>query len=710
MTIISARHRQTSPRIRSLQIILLSLVSIISYGALVLPSLTTPAAVSLNVGDVSPSDFQAPQDIEYISEVRTQEARLAAENAVVPVYAPPDTTIARGQIDRLRAALQYITLVRGDENATEEQKASDIASLSDISIDPETIEQILGLTSTRWDAIQQESLSVLEQVMRRTIRDNETDSVRRTIPSLVSLALNDEQAVIVVELVSAFIIPNSLYSADLTESTKQSARDAVVPVVQSYKAGEVIILRGQIIRSPQLEALQQLGLIEQTKPWQDYAGAGALVLALAALTVLYFSRRRLLFLFDARSLVVVALIVLVFVVGARFIIPDRIVLPYAYPLASAGLLIATMFGLEAGIIFSLLTALLVSYAIPNTPDLTPYYLVTSLVGVLMLGSARRVWTFFRAGMAVSVAGIVTLIAFRLPFVSMDGIAMLQLAGAAVFSGLASSSIALLLQFFLAQTLGLTTALQLIEISRPDFPLLQFFLRHAPGTYQHSLQVANLAEQAAELIGADALLTRVGALFHDVGKSLNPTFFIENQASGTVNPHEALDPQQSAAIIIAHVTDGAALARKHRLPRRIDDFILEHHGTMVTRYQQNQAIEAAGGDASKVDDANFRYPGPSPRSRETALLMLADGTEARTRAARPQHEDEIRDLVLATIEAAQKQGQLDNTQLTFRDLNIITDAFVTILKGTHHSRIPYPKERSTTELPVTDNITTVPHKR
>ena len=501
-----------------------------------------------------------------------------------------------------------------------------------------------------------------------------------------------------------------MYSADLTEAARQSAREAVQPIIQSYKAGEIIILRGQIIRAEQLEALQQLGLIEQTNPWQEYAGAGALVLILATLTAQYFSRRRLPFLFDARSLVLAALIVLVFIVGARFIILGRTVLPYAYPLSAVGLLIATMFGLEAGVIFSLLIALLVPYGMPNAFDLTPYFMISSIIGVLVLGSARRVWTFFRAGMAVSLAGIVTLLAFRLPFETMDGIALLQLSGAAIFSGLASSSIALLLQYFLAQMLGLTTALQLIEISRPDFPLLQFFLRNAPGTYQHSLQVANLAEQAAELIGADALLTRVGALFHDVGKALNPTFFIENQAAGTANPHDVLDPEQSAAIIIAHVTDGAALARKHRLPRRIDDFILEHHGTLITRYQQNNAIKAAGGDASLVDDTKFQYPGPRPQSRETALLMLADGTEARTRAIKPQGEEEIREIVLSTIETVQKDGQLDNTQLTLQDLSIITDAFVTVLKGTHHSRIPYPKEQPALEAPATNDVLTVPHKK
>jgi len=284
--------------------------------------------------------------------------------------------------------------------------------------------------------------------------------------------------------------------------------------------------------------------------------------------------------------------------------------------------------------------------------------------------------------------------------------MLMLCGAALFSGLASSSVALVLQYFLAQSLGLTTALQLIEISRPDFRLLQFLLRKAPGTYQHSLQVANIVEQAAELIGADALLARVGALFHDVGKSLNPMFFIENQPQGEPNPHEELEPLESASVIIAHVSDGVMLARKHRLPRRIDDFILEHHGTMLARYQYNQALEAAGGDASKVDKDRFRYPGPRPSSRETALLMLADGCEARTRAERPQGEESIRRIVLATIEQAQKQGQLDDTQLTLRDLSLITEAFVTVLRGTHHARIRYPKE----ETPASQSVATAPHKK
>jgi putative nucleotidyltransferase with HDIG domain len=371
------------------------------------------------------------------------------------------------------------------------------------------------------------------------------------------------------------------------------------------------------------------------------------------------------------------------------------------------LLLATLFGLETGLVFALVISILVAYGLPNTLDLLPYYMLSSLTGVFVLGQARRFWVFFRAGMAIALAGVAAILAFRLPFSQMDWIGIATLLGAALFNGFASASITVVLQYFLAQILGLTTPLQLLEISRPDFPLLQYFLRNAPGTYQHSLQVANLAEQAAENIGADALLTRVGALFHDVGKAMNPTFFIENQAHGDINTHEDLDPSESSAAITQHVLDGVRLARKYRLPRRIDDFILEHHGTMITRYQYNQAVEAAGGDESRVDKEKFRYPGPTPHSRETAILMLADGTEARVRAGRPANEEELRTIIRSTIEHAQASGQLDHTQLTLSDLNKVADSFATTLRGSFHPRIEYPQAKGPSAA---EDVPTLPRNK
>jgi putative nucleotidyltransferase with HDIG domain len=231
------------------------------------------------------------------------------------------------------------------------------------------------------------------------------------------------------------------------------------------------------------------------------------------------------------------------------------------------------------------------------------------------------------------------------------------------------------------------------------------LQKAPGSYQHSLQVAVLAEQAAEKLGADSLLVRIGGMYHDVGKSLNPAFFIENQSTGKLDSHDSEDPIESAQTVIRHVYDGLALARRHRLPPRIQDFIREHHGTLMTRYMYVRALEAVNGDTSKVDMERFRYPGPIPGSRETALLMLADGTQARVRAESPQSEEDLHRIVRITIEFCQKEGQLDNTRLTLRDLRTITDSFVETLKTTYHPRIRYPEIKP----PTTSDVLTQPTK-
>jgi hypothetical protein len=286
--------------------------------------------------------------------------------------------------------------------------------------------------------------------------------------------------------------------------------------------------------------------------------------------------------------------------------------------------------------------------------------------------------------------VAILIAYRLPLASTDTLGLLTLLGAAALNGFIASSLTIVLQLFLAQWLGLTTTVQLLELARPDHPLLQFILRNAPGTYQHSLLIANLAEQAAEAIGGDTLLTRVGSLYHDAGKARQPHYFIENQVPGSKNPHDALSPKESAKMILQHVPDGVTLATKHHLPKRIKDFIAEHHGTLITRYQYAKALEAAGGDEKKVKVGDFRYQGPKPQSRETALVMLADGCEARTRAERPTTREELRVLVKSVIDNRLAQGQLDDTTLTMRDLKTVLEVYISGLRGVYHPRLIYPE--------------------
>lgn len=678
------------PPRRPVYILLLWVVTyLLALAALVIPMVAPAPDSSLQIGQVAPEDIRAPRAITFESEVLTEQQQEAAARAVPTIYTAPDTSVARNQLERLRSALAYISSVRADTFSDQEQKLEDLAALEDVPMRQELATKILELNEARWQAVQQEAIIVLEQVMRSTIRDDRVEEVRRSLPAMVSLSLTEEQAQIVAELVGAFVTPNSFSSESLTEAARQNARQAVPTVTRSFKAGETIVLRGRVLTAVDIEALENFGLVQPSFGWKDLASV-SLVAFLAVTFIFFYLRRKKNLAQEPRSLLLIAVLFLVFLSGARFAIPGHTIVPYVFPVAAYGMLLASLISVETALITLLPLAVLVSYGMPNGVELILYYILSASFGLLTLGRAQRIMTYFLAGMAVTGVGAVIAIASRLPVPSTDWVGIVTLTGAALFNGIASAGITILLQYYLAQFLGTTTSLQLMEISRPDHPLLQLLLRNAPGTYQHSLQVANLAEQAAERIGADTLLTRVGAQIHDVGKAVNPPYFIENQAPDSPNPHEKMDYVTSASEIIRHVLDGEELAHKYRIPRRIQDFIREHHGTMIARYQYANAVKAAGGDESKVDIEKFRYPGPRPRSRETAILMLADGCEARVRAERPKDEEELRRIIRSVVDNRVADRQLDETNLTLKDLDTLVESFCTTLRGMYHPRIEYPK--------------------
>ena len=657
------------------------------------PLSSNPSISPLALGQVSSQDILATRAVTYQSEVLTQEQRDLAAAQVLPVYAPPDASVARAQVQQMRSTMVYIDSVREDSFATEEQKVSDLAALQHIRFSASNAEKILELNPDGWKDIQQEAITVLEQVMRSTIREDRLEDARRSVPALVSLSLPEEHAALVSQLVAAFVAPNSIFSDSLTEARRQQAREDVAPISRAFILNETVVSRGEVITAADLEALEHLGLLSSTTTWQERVGVIALVAVCFAYIALYFVYRKDL-LERPRTILIIAIFFLLFLFGARFTIPNRTVIPFLFPLAAYSILISALASARAARALALPMGILAGYGLAASFELTLYYSLTGIFGILALRNARRISNFFWAGVAISGAGMAVILAYRLTDPSADMLGIFTLLGASAINAFESISLAILLQYFLAQPLGSTTTLQLLELSRPDHPLLQFILRNAPGTYQHSLQIANLAEQAAELIAADALLTRIGALYHDCGKARHPHYFIENQVPGGHNPHEELSPKESSQILIRHVSDGAELAEKHRLPRRIKDFILEHHGTLITRYQYAKAVEAAGGDQSAVNKEDFRYGGPSPRSRETALVMLADGCEARTRAERPESREELRALVKDVVEKRLADGQLDNTELTMKDLHTVIDSFTTTLRGIYHPRIQYPKEEDT----------------
>lgn len=691
--------------------LLLVCVSILSYISIIQPWSFGQTELPLAVGEVAQQDVRAPEAKQYISQVRTEAARTEAERAVAPVYELPDATIGRGQVELLITDLRKITTIRDDPAATLEDQQRQMSLLPSLSLEAEVIDSILALAPESWDSIQQAAQTLLAEVMRSRIRAEDLEGVRQSLPMLVSLELKENEAAVVVELVSPLVATNSFYSPELTEAARQAARDSVQPVLQSYAEGQTIVSRGQVISAVTFEALSEFGLVRPPNRVLDYLGAAALVLMATIFIALFFTRRKLSYLRDLRSLILLALLFLVFMVGARVLLPDRSVLPYLYPLPAFSLLVSALFGLESGLIFSLVAAVLTAYGLPSSLGMMPYYMISSLFGVLVLGHARRVTNFLYAAVAIAASGAFMVIAYRLPVQETDWLGISTLAGAAVLYGVASTSIALLLQYWLAQILRLTTPMQLLEISRPDTPLLKYLLQRGPGTYQHSLQVANMAEQAAERIGADVLLTRVGAVFHDIGKAANPMFFVENQPADKVDSHEDMDPAETAEIIIRHVTDGIKLAQKYRLPRPVQNFILEHHGTLITQYQFNRALEAVNRDATKVEEKRYRYPGPSPRSKETAILMLADGVEAKARVDRPQDDEAAKKIVRAVIERAQRDNQFDEAPITLSDLHLITESFINTLRTTYHPRLEYPREQTATrETPTLPREATSRKKR
>jgi hypothetical protein len=685
-----------------LRFLLLLVTGVAAFFALVLPTAVRSDILPVRAGQVAQQDLQAPYDIQYESLALTEQKRQQAADAVAPIYTPADQSIARHQIESLRAAFVFIDSIRQDAALSVSDKKARILAYPEIQLTPESVDFLLAISEPRWEAVKTDALRVLEQVMRSTVREENVPKARSSLPAIISLELTEDQAALAAQLAGPLIVPNSVYSLDETAAARQAARDAVQPVRQDYVEGEIVVQRGTLITAAQYEALQQMGLIQQRDLMADSISAGALVILFGLFISLYFYRRKPGYLYDARSLILIAFLFLVFLLVARVIIPGRTVMPYLFPLAAFALLLSTLFGTGAGLILSIAISVLVAYGQPS--DLMLYYMCGALCGAMTLGKARRVTAFFWAGLVIALAGTAVVIVYRVPPGNLDWIGLLTLIGASIFNGFASASIALLLQYFLAEILGLTTALRLLEISRPDAPLLQQFLRNAPGTYQHSLQVANLAEQAAEAIGLDTLLVRVGALYHDCGKAINPAFFVENQIPGSINSHDDLAPQAAAQTIVRHVTEGLALARKHRLPKRIQEFISEHHGTLTARYHYNRAVENAGGDKSKVDPVLFRYPGPKPHSRETALLMLADGVEARARAERPKDEDELRALIRRVVDFCQQDGQLDDTRLTLREISQISEAFVTTLRGIYHPRLEYPKLEN-----MAPDVPTIPSK-
>jgi membrane-associated HD superfamily phosphohydrolase len=463
--------------------------------ALLTPILRDLSEPPLNVGDVAPYDIHAPYTLTYQSQILTAKQQDAAAAAVPFVYSPADTNIARQQLERLRNTLAFINTIREDTYATQEQKLSDLAALEDVHLSRDVMIAILSLSSSRWNAVSQEATTVLDQVMREPIRAEQLVTVNQKVPTLVSLSFPETQSAIITALVRAFVVPNSLYDEQLTTIARQQAQQNVTPVTRTFMPNETIIQGGNVITDTDYEALSKFGLAQPQNQWQEVLSTVGLSLITTGIFLFYYQRNHEFFSgnLGMRKLAVLVTLFLLFLFIARIFIPGHAVIPYVYPVMGFALTTSALFSPELAIVSVIPLAYLIPYGLPDSQILTLYYIVGSLFGIFALRRAQRLTTFFWAGASIAISSAAVAIAYRIVQPTADWVGLATLGLAAIINGIASASIALILHYYIAQFLGKTTPLQLIELSRPDHPLQQLLLRNAPGTYQHSLQLANLVE-------------------------------------------------------------------------------------------------------------------------------------------------------------------------------------------------------------------------
>lgn len=645
-------------------------------------------AQAWQIGQAAPQTIFAPYELRYPSAILTEQAREAAAAQVAPIYTSPDPRIARQQVEKLRQSLEAIERLR-EETLPLDEKARRLEQISrDYDLSPEQRLQLLSVDPSRWELLTGEALRLLDQIMREPIREDEVPAVLRELPRQVSARLTEDEANLVVRLVAPLIVPNSTLDVEATEAARRRAREAVPPQIRRIRAGEAIIRQGDILDALAMEALQQYGLISPATPWHlpiargTIAGVGAIGLLLLIQRLALEVQER------PRRLMALLGLFLLFTLGARLttvFAPEWI---WAFPTAALGMLMATGLGTMPALLLSAIWSLWFGLIADRTPAFLAASLLANWVTILMLHRLERFQTLLMAGLSAgAVTGLIG-IAATAETGSLSPLGALIAGGMGLLAGALSTTIALIGFIMLGTLFDVTTPLHLLELARPTHPLLQQLMVRAPGTYHHTLMVANLAEQAAMRIGADPLLARVGALYHDIGKMTRPYLFVENQVNGD-NPHEQMDPYASAQAILRHVDDGLALARRYRLPRRVRSFIQEHHGTMCVTIPYHRAVQEAG-NPEKVDRAAFCYRGPRPQSKETAIVMLADGCEAAVRAARPKDPQELAQILERVFQERIQSGQLDEAPLTMQDLQGIREAFLQVFQGMFHPRLVYPE--------------------
>ena len=650
----------------------------------------TPEQHDIHVGSPAPLDILASKDVT--DTVTTEERRAAAAAAVEPSYKSIDFSVVGSVSSDMQAMFDTLFALRdSDWPAPDRITESELSALNlslPVDLSPDEYRALRTYDEDNLRHLIEDAIIDVRETLNSTLLEGqEATAINRLARSLAGNGYSAELVSIAMNVIRSCIRPNMLIDEETTEANRQKARDEVENV--TCVKGEVIVRRGEIVTQAQYAMLSSLGLLKEDSLDVPLLAGIALILLLIMGCMGLYLHRYLREHMTTRTLLLLGLIsVLVTGLCLAFSRFDAYMMPISLGLMLVALLFdqrsALYMNIGLGFVASLLTDASSGLFSVTMFSVLLMSMVSGPIILSVLGRKGQRLTTLLAGALVGVSNFLCTLAVGLVN-SADLPNVLTNALWAMSSGIISAILCIGIQPVLESIFNLATNSKLIELSNPNQPLLRRLLLEAPGTYHHAIIVANLAEAAANAVGANPLLARVGAYYHDIGKLKRPGYFKENQMGD--NPHDRTDPRVSVAILTAHPRDGVTMAQKARIPTPVLDIIRQHHGDGVVLYFYDKAVKLYGSE--NVDINAFRYEGPRPRTKEAACVMLADTIEAAARSIPEPTTEKVEGLIRKLVRDKLNDGQLDESDLTFNDLEKICSAFSTVLTGVFHERIEYP---------------------
>ena len=667
-----------------------------------------PERYDLKVGSIAFKTITASKDV--VDEATTARRREEAAKQVEPSYHPKDGVTdtvmndLRSVFEELRRVQQYgQTLLSG---TPEEQEGASPASrrytqgeldyardmLTTITLADYQVATLLQTPADELEQAYNDVSAAVRNTMNTTVREGQINESITNILQIVGFKTDTSLLQNVISPVLRRVIqPNMVIDQESTAIAQENARKAVEPVM--YNQGQNIVVAGERVSANQLEMLRTLGLLDDNSvDVPMYLGAALLIVAIILLTLVLLALMNNSLMHDYRKMVVFMLILNLTLAICIIVVKVMKVNVYLSPVVLGALLLTGLLGPLAGIAGNLALSVIVSALSAGGNNeygaIMIHLLLSNVVGgtvavMALRGKSHRAQALL-CGIYAALVNMAVMIAVGLmtnnDLIAVFGNALWSMGGALIGALLCMG-----FQPLFEIVFNLATPSKLMELANPNQPLLRRLLLEAPGTYHHSIIVANLSEAAAEAIGANPLLARVGSYFHDVGKLKRPLYFKENQMGD--NPHDHTDPYVSSAIVTAHARDGLMMAQKYRLPMEIEKIIMEHHGDTPVMYFYHKALQQAGGNS--VDITDFRYDGTRPTMKESAIVMLADTIEAAVRSMPDPTPQRIEEFIEQLVRGKLEDGQLSDSPLTLRDIDKICEAFTTVLIGVFHERIEYP---------------------